>query len=75
MIQDYFKIAYKNLWVRKTRSLLTVLGVFLAILTIFILVSLSLGLKDYVDEQFEMLGGDKFFVQPKGSAGGDAGWR
>jgi putative ABC transport system permease protein len=69
MIQDYFKIAYKNLWERKTRSLLTVLGIFLAILTIFVLVSLSLGLKDYVDEQFEMLGGDKFFIQPKGSPG------
>jgi len=69
MIQDYFKIAYKNLWQRKTRSLLTIIGIFLAILTIFVLVSLSLGLKDYVDEQFEMLGGDKFFVQPKGGPG------
>ena len=69
MIQDYFKIAWRNLYQRKTRSLLTVLGIFLAIVTIFVLVSLSLGLKDYVDEQFEMLGGDKFFVQPKGSPG------
>ena len=69
MIQDYFKIAWKNLYKRKTRSLLTVLGIFLAILTIFVLISLSLGLKGYVDEQFEMLGGDKFFVQPKGSPG------
>ena len=70
MIQDYFKMAYKNLWVRKTRSLLTILGIFLAILTIFVLVSLSLGLKGFVDEQFEMLGGNKFFIQPKGSVGG-----
>ena len=69
MIQDYFKIAWKNLYQRKTRSLLTIVGIFLAIVTIFGLVSLSLGLKDYVDEQFEMLGGNKFFVQPKGSPG------
>ena len=69
MIQDYFKIAYKNLWKRKARSLLTITGIFLAILTIFVLVSLSLGLKGFVDEQFEMLGGDKFFIQPKGTMG------
>jgi len=69
MIQDYFKIAWKNLYKRKTRSLLTIIGIFLAILTIFVLVSLSLGLKDYVDEQFEMLGRNKFFVQPNGSPG------
>tara|TARA_Y100000310_G_scaffold69026_1_gene64375 strand:+ start:3522 stop:4748 length:1227 start_codon:yes stop_codon:yes gene_type:complete len=70
MLQDYFKIAYRNLWQKKTRSLLTVIGIFLAILTIFVLVSLSLGLKGFVDEQFELLGTDKFFVQPKGSVGG-----
>jgi putative ABC transport system permease protein len=69
MIQDYFKIAYKNLWKKKTRSSLTIIGIFLAILTIFVLVSLSLGLKGFVDEQFELLGTDKFFVQPKGSSG------
>jgi len=69
MIQDYFKLAYKNLWVRKTRSLLTIIGIFLAILTIFVLISLSLGLKGFVDEQFELLGTDKFFVQPKGTIG------
>jgi len=68
MLGDYFKIAYRNLKERRTRSLLTVTGIFLAILTIFVLVSLSLGLKGYVDEQFELLGTDKFFVQPKGSS-------
>src|SRR3989344_8169833 len=31
--------------------------------------SLSLGLREYVNEQFEQLGGDKFFVQAKGQAG------
>jgi len=70
MIIDYFKIAYKNLLKKKARSLLTVTGIFLAILTIFVLVSLSLGLNDYVNEQFELLGTDKFFIQPKGTAAG-----
>jgi len=70
MIIDYFKIAYKSLLKKKTRTLLTIVGIFLAILTIFILVSLSLGLNDFINEQFEMLGTDKFFIQPKGTIGG-----
>jgi len=69
MIIDYFKIAYRNLMVRRVRSLLTVIGIFLAIVTIFVLISLSLGLKGYIDEQFELLGTDKFFVQPRGTVG------
>ena len=70
MISDYFKIAIRTLIERKTRSLLTILGIFIAILTIFVLMSLSLGLNNYVNEQFEILGTDKFFIQPKGGLGG-----
>jgi len=69
MINDFFKMAYRNLIKRKTRSLLTVLGIFLSILTIFVLLSLSLGLNEFVNEQFELLGTDKFFIQPKGQLG------
>ena len=69
MIADYFRIAFRSLKERKTRSSLTILGIVLAIVTIFVLLSLSLGLKEVVNEQFEMLGGDKFFIQPKGQAG------
>ena len=73
MIEEYFKLAFRSLKERKTRSLLTILGIFLAIITIFVLLSLSLGLKDFVDDQFEMLGGNKFFIQPKGSSTGFGG--
>lgn len=69
MIGEYFKLALKNLKQRKTRSILTILGIFLAILTIFVLLSLSLGLNDFINDQFEMLGTDKFFIQPKGQLG------
>ncbi len=69
MINDYFKLALRSLKQRKTRSFLTLLGIFLAILTIFVLLSLSLGLNEYVNEQFELLGTDKFFIQAKGQAG------
>jgi putative ABC transport system permease protein len=69
MIADYFKIAIKTLMKRKTRSLLTIVGIFLAIVTIFVLLSLSLGLNEYVNSQFENLGTDKFFIMAKGQAG------
>jgi len=67
MIEDYFKLALRNLKIRKTRSFLTFLGITLAIMTIFVLISLSFGLNQAVQEQFEILGTDKFFIQPKGS--------
>ncbi len=69
MIQDYFKLALKNLKKRKLRSMLTLVGIVVSIAIIFILVSLSLGLQAAIQEQFESLGGDKFFIQPLGNFG------
>jgi len=63
MIEDYFKIAFRNLKKRKLRTWLTMIGIFISIATIFMLVSLSLGLQGAVEKQFETLGTDKFFVQ------------
>ena len=73
MIQDYFKLAIKNLRKRKLRSFLTLVGIVISISIIFILVSLSLGLQSAIQEQFQQLGGDKFFIQPLGQFG--PGWR
>lgn len=69
MITDYFKLALGNLRRRKLRSILTVIGIFIAIATIFVLLSLSIGLDNAIKEQFRQLGTDKFFIQPKGQAG------
>ncbi len=73
MISDYFDMAFRNLKERKIRSVLTITGIFIAIFTIFVLLSLSLGLNEAIQEQFELLGTDKFFIQPKGQAGGIPG--
>ncbi|GBE20373.1 macrolide export ATP-binding/permease protein MacB [archaeon BMS3Abin17] len=64
MLKDYFSLALKNLRKRKLRTWLTMIGIFISIATIFILISLSLGLQNAVEEQFNLLGADKFFVQP-----------
>ncbi len=69
MIKDYFILAFRNLRKRKLRSWLTMIGIFISIATIFILVALSFGLQDSVNEQFQALGTDKFFIQPKGQLG------
>jgi len=69
MIRDYFFLGIKNLRRRGLRSWLTMLGIFIAIATIFTLVSISLGFQGAIEEQFRMLGADKFFIMAKGGAG------
>ena len=67
MTKEHLKIAYENMKTRKLRSFLTLIGILIAITTIFVLISLSLGLRDAVQEQFRLLGTDKLFIQPKGA--------
>lgn len=70
MIVEYFKLGIKNLRRRRLRSWLTMIGIFIAIATIFVLISLSLGLQYAIQEQFRQLGTDKFFIIPgKGITG------
>ncbi|MCH7567805.1 MAG: ABC transporter permease [Nanoarchaeota archaeon] len=70
MITDYFILALKNLRKRKLRAWLTMLGIFISIATIFVLISLSLGLQNAVEEQFRQFGTDKIFIQPRGQIAG-----
>jgi len=73
MIKDYIMLGEKNLKKRKLRSWLTIIGIFISIATIFTLISLSLGLEKAIDEQFKLIGVDKFFIMPKGLMGGGIG--
>ncbi len=70
MISEYFILALNNLRKRKLRSALTVLGIVIAVVSIFVLISLSLGLKFAVAEQFRTLGTDKIFIYPRASLAG-----
>ncbi len=67
---DYTIIALKNIRKRKLRVFLTLLGILIAIATIFVLISVSLGLEEAIEEQFRLFGTDKFFVQPRGQIAG-----
>ncbi len=70
MKKDYLKLAWKNLRKRKLRSWLTIIGIVISIAVIFTLISLSLGLREAINEQFQILGTDKLFISPRGMAGG-----
>jgi putative ABC transport system permease protein len=45
------------------------LGIVISIATIFVLISISIGLQSAIEEQFRSLGTDKFFIMPKGQLG------
>ena len=68
MIQDYMRIALTNLRERRTRSWLTMIGIFIGIAAVVAIISLGQGLQTAVDEQFEALGVDTIIITPGGSA-------
>ena len=64
--KEIMKYSVKNLWNRKSRSLLTVFSILVGIATIFIFLSFGLGLYDYVDEVTASGSANKIVIQPKG---------
>ncbi|MDO8740562.1 MAG: ABC transporter permease [Candidatus Woesearchaeota archaeon] len=73
MIKDYVKYAFLNLRERKTRTWLTMLGIFIGIALVVALISLGQGLQETINEQFKMLGVDKIIVSPGGTFSGVGG--
>jgi putative ABC transport system permease protein len=65
-IIEMIKYAKNNLLIRKMRTFLTVLSIFIGITTIFIFISFGLGLHSYVQELAGESSLDKFIVQAKG---------
>ena len=64
MIEQYFKIAVKNLRTRPLRSWLTILGVVIGVFLITSLLSLSEGLKNTIMKQLKMIGSDIIIIFP-----------
>jgi putative ABC transport system permease protein len=67
MIFDYFKIAFSNLTRRKLRSWLTVIGIFIGIMAVVGLTSLSQGMQNAVLSEFKKLGADRIIITPGGA--------
>jgi len=64
MVEEYIKIAIKNLRTRPLRSWLTILGIVMGIFLIMSLLSLSEGLKQTVLKHLNMIGKDIIMVLP-----------
>jgi putative ABC transport system permease protein len=67
MLQDYFRIALSNLTRRKLRSWLTVIGIFIGIMAVVGLVSLSQGMENAILSEFKKMGTDRILVTPGGA--------
>jgi putative ABC transport system permease protein len=63
MIRDYFLFALGSVRYRKLRSWLTMIGVFIGIATVVALISISEGMRESINEQFEILGVNMIMVQ------------
>ena len=66
MIKDYLKIPWKEIKRKKTRSWLTLIGIFIGIAAIVSLITLGQGLENAIEQQFSSLGKDKLFILPSG---------
>ncbi|MBW2965169.1 ABC transporter permease [Candidatus Woesearchaeota archaeon] len=67
MIFDYFRIAFSNLTRRKLRSWLTVIGIFIGIMAVVGLTSLSQGMQDAILSEFQKLGTNRIIITPGGA--------
>ena len=67
-LKDYFKFAFNNLTHRKVRSWLTLLGIFMGVMSVVALISLGDGLKAAVSAQFGISSTEIITVQAGGIA-------
>ena len=65
MIKDYLKVGISNLFHRKLRSWLTMIGIFIGIAAVVGLISLGQGMKEAIGNVFLNIGSDKLVVRAK----------
>ncbi len=68
LYQDLVAIAWTNVWKRKLRNGLTILGIVIAITTIFSLISIGNGLDQGIRKEFEEIGTNRIYVTSSGSS-------
>lgn len=59
------KIAYRALRVHKVRSLLTVLGLFIGVMSIILVMNMGQGLENFIMGQMDMFGSGYIDIEPK----------
>lgn len=61
---NILKIALKAIWINKSRSFLTMLGVIIGVGSVVLLTSIGTGLQSYIEDQFDELGANTVLVYP-----------
>ncbi|MFC1685572.1 ABC transporter permease [Nanoarchaeota archaeon] len=73
MIGDYLRLSINTLKVRKLRTSLTMLGIFIGIAAVVALISLGQGMQEAINDQFEKVGINRVMIMPGGSQFGPPG--
>lgn len=73
MIGDYLLFALNGIRNRKLRSWLTMLGIFVGIMSVVAIISLGEGLQKGIDETFQEVGYDRIIILPGGGGFTQAG--
>lgn len=73
MLKDYIKFAYSNFLHRKKRGILTIIGILIGIAAIVALISLSMGMKAALNEEFKKVGSNRVIIEAGGVAFGPPG--
>ncbi|MGC9133400.1 MAG: ABC transporter permease [Nanopusillaceae archaeon] len=63
-IIDYLSLIYKYLRTKKVRTFLTSLGITIGVATIFVLISLSQGLQNYIQNELNTIGNKIIYLYP-----------
>jgi putative ABC transport system permease protein len=61
---DLLRSAFADFTRNKTRTFLTALGITIGVLSVVLLIALGLGLKNYINQQFESMGANLIMVMP-----------
>jgi putative ABC transport system permease protein len=67
------KAAIEDFARNKVRTALTSLGIMIGVLSVVLLIALGLGLKNFIEGQFESMGANLIVVLPGGGFGGEGG--
>ena len=73
MIKDYIKLVLIQIFHRKLRSWLTILGIIIGVALIISLITLSAGLENAINDQINRMGTNSLRVVPKGFRGPGTG--
>ncbi|MBU2633897.1 MAG: ABC transporter permease [Nanoarchaeota archaeon] len=69
MIKDYLKFAFNSVKHRSLRAWLTIIGIIIGVASIIALITISYGMQNAIEEQFEMFGADRLIISSKGFQG------